>query len=102
MDKRRVKAILRILDGAKLNFPETIQFNEDCLEQERSKENITVEEVIFFFFFFKKTGSKKLVQKNIFYFVVLGFKVERFSLHLTKHVKINSLSYDIYFRVIWI
>ena len=30
-----------------------------------------------------------LAQKNIFYFVVLGFKAERFSLelHLTMHVK---------------
>ena len=37
--------------------------------------------------------TKKLAQ------VVLGFKEERFSLHLTKHVKINSLSHDFYLRV---
>ena len=48
MNKQRVKIISRILDEVKLNFPDTIQFVEDCLEQECSKENITVEEVIFF------------------------------------------------------
>ena len=30
MDKRRVKTILRVLDAAQLNFPETVQFIEDC------------------------------------------------------------------------
>ena len=49
--------------------------------------------------------SKKLVQKNIFYFVVSGFKAERFSLHLTKYakrysMKLNSLSHDTYFCVL--
>ena len=37
MDKRRVKIISRVLDAVKFNFPETIQFNEDCLEQDCSK-----------------------------------------------------------------
>ena len=51
--------------------------------------------------------SKKLVQKNIFYFVVPGFKAESFSLHLTKYakrysMKLNLLSHDIYLRVTWI
>ena len=51
--------------------------------------------------------SKNLVQKNIFYFAVPGFKTERFSLLLTKYakrnsMKLNSLSHDIYLRVIWI
>ena len=49
MDKRRAKIISRVPEKAKLHFPETIQFIEDCLEQECSKENITVEEVIFLF-----------------------------------------------------
>ena len=44
--------------------------------------------------------SKKLALRNIFYFVVLSFKAETFSLHLTKHVKLNSLSHDIYLRVV--
>ena len=48
-----------------------------------------------------------LAQKNIFHSVVLGFKGETFSLHLTKYVKrysikLNSLAYDIYLGVIWI
>ena len=51
--------------------------------------------------------SKNLVQKSIFYFAVQGFKAERFSLLLTMYakrnsVKLNSLSHDIYLRVIWI
>ena len=47
MNKRRVKIISRVLDAVKLKFPETTQFIEDCLEQECSKENISVYEVIF-------------------------------------------------------
>ena len=51
--------------------------------------------------------SKTLAQKNIFYSVVLGFKAERFSLHLTEYakrysMKLNLLSHDIYLRVVWI
>ena len=44
--------------------------------------------------------SKKLAQRNIFYFAVLGFKVETFSLHLTKHFELNSLNHNIYLRVV--
>ena len=47
MDKRRVKIISRVLEEVKLHFPETMQFIEDCLGQECSKKNITVEGVIF-------------------------------------------------------
>ena len=51
--------------------------------------------------------SKKLVQKNISHFAVPRFKAETFSLLLTKYakrysMKLNSLSHDIYLRVIWI
>ena len=46
--------------------------------------------------------SKRLAQKNTFYSVVLGFKAETFLQHLTKYVKLNSLSHDLYLRVIWI
>ena len=48
MDKRRVKTISRVLEAVKLNFPDTIQFIEDCLEQECSKENISLDEVNIF------------------------------------------------------
>ena len=51
--------------------------------------------------------SKKLVQKNILYFIVPGFKAETFSLLLTKYakrcvMKLNSLSHDTYLSVIWV
>ena len=55
-----------------------------------------------------KPRSKEAEQKNIFYFVMLGFKAETFWLeqHLTKHVnryniKLQLLGY-IYLFVIWI
>ena len=41
--------ISRVLNAVKLNFPETTQFVEDCLEQECSMENTSVDEVIFLF-----------------------------------------------------
>ena len=41
--------ISRVLDAVKLNFPETTQFIQDCLEQKCSNENISVDEVIFLF-----------------------------------------------------
>ena len=60
-------------------------------------------------FSFYKPRNKELAQKSIVYFLVLGFKAQTFSLelHLTKYVKtyrikLNSLGYDIYLRVIWI
>ena len=49
MDKWRVKIISRVLDAVKLNFPGATQFMEDCLEQECSKGNISVDELIFLF-----------------------------------------------------
>ena len=57
--------------------------------------------------FFYIPRSKKLAQESISYSLVLGFKAERFSVHLTKYakrysMKLNSLSHDIYLRVIWI
>ena len=48
MDKRILKIISRVLEEVKLNSPETIQFIEDCLEQECLKGNISVEDVTFF------------------------------------------------------
>ena len=37
------------MDAVKLNFLETTQFIEDCLEHVCSKKNISVDEVIFLF-----------------------------------------------------
>ena len=58
-------------------------------------------------FYFYMPKCKKLARENIFYFVVLDFKAETFSLHLTKDakrysIKLNLLGHDIYLRVIWI
>ena len=41
---------IKVLEEIKNEFPETAEFIDDCLEQECSKENTTIEEVIFFFF----------------------------------------------------
>ena len=48
MDKRRIKIVIKVLDKVKAQFPETKEFVEEGVEQERSNENISVEEVIFF------------------------------------------------------
>ena len=34
MDKRRLKITLKVLDEAKVQFPKTNQFIEQCIEQE--------------------------------------------------------------------
>ena len=49
MDKRRIKITLKVLDEVKVQFPETKQFIEECIEQECLKENISAEEVFFFY-----------------------------------------------------
>ena len=49
MDKRRLKIISGVLEEVKSNFSETTQFIEDCLQQECSEENISVDEVTFLF-----------------------------------------------------
>ena len=94
MDKWRVKIISRVLDAVKLNFPATIQFIEDCLEQDCSKKKTKNNSGSGNFSFYMPR-SKKLP----------GFKAETFSLLLAKYaksysMKLNSLSHDIYFCVI--
>ena len=49
MDKKRIKIAMKVLDKAKEHFPETKEFIQDCIVQECSKENISVDEVIFLF-----------------------------------------------------
>ena len=49
MDKERIKIAMKVLEEIKNEFPEATEFIDDCLEQECSKENMTVEEVIFLF-----------------------------------------------------
>ena len=40
---------LKVLDEVKVQFLETNQFIEECIEQECLKKNISAEEVIFFY-----------------------------------------------------
>ena len=49
MENRRLKIISRVLDAVKLNFPDTIQFTEDCLEQECLRKDNCGRGVIFLF-----------------------------------------------------
>ena len=70
MDKRRLRVVVKVVNEVKVQFPQTKEFIEERLEQECSKENISAKKVIFLFYM---PRSKKLAQKNIFYFIVLGF-----------------------------
>ena len=97
MEKRKTKITLEVLNEVAAEFSKTKEFIEERLKQKFVKENISVDEVIFLF------TSKELAEKNIFYFIVLGFKAETFwlELHLTKYakrynIKLNLLGYDIY------
>ena len=47
VDKKRVA--MKVLEEIKNEFPETAEFIDDRLEQECSKENMTLDEVIFLF-----------------------------------------------------
>ena len=47
IDKKVIKIAMKVLDEVKEHFTESIKFIEDCIEQECSKENISVDEVIF-------------------------------------------------------
>ena len=40
---------MKVFEEVKNEFPETAEFIDDCLEQECSKENKTVEKIIFLF-----------------------------------------------------
>ena len=49
MDKKRLKITLKVLKDVKQEYPSTKKYIEDRLEEECSKENISVDEVIFLF-----------------------------------------------------
>ena len=49
MDKKRLKIILKVLNDVKEEYPGTKKCIEDRLEEECSKENISVDKVIFLF-----------------------------------------------------
>ena len=49
MDKKRLKITLKVLKDVKQEYPSTKKYIEDRLEEECSKENISVDKVIFLF-----------------------------------------------------
>ena len=49
MDKGRLRITSRVLEEVKVQFPETKEFINERLEQDCSKENISMEKVIFLF-----------------------------------------------------
>ena len=49
MDKERLKITLKVLNDVKEEYPITKKYTEHRLEEECSKENISVDEVIFLF-----------------------------------------------------
>ena len=49
MNKRRIKIAIKVLGEVNIQFPETVEFINDRLEQECQKENMSVDEVIFFY-----------------------------------------------------
>ena len=55
MDIKQLKIALSVLDAVRNRFPETNEFIDSTLKEEREKERITVDEVIFY-----KFKSKKL------------------------------------------
>ena len=76
--KKRLIVALVVLGAVRSTFPETNEFIDNTLKEEREKEKITADEVIFY-----KFRSKELAWKNIFvldlyysdYFLFIG--VER-------------------------
>ena len=53
MDKKRLKITLKVLNDVKEEYPATKKYIEDRLEEDCSKENISIDEVLFFFTYWK-------------------------------------------------
>ena len=47
MDKKRLRAPLKVLEEVTVRFPNTKQFIDNIMEEEYQKEKISVDEVIF-------------------------------------------------------
>ena len=47
MDKKRLKIALAVLDAVESRFPETQEFIDSTLKEEREREKMTADEVIF-------------------------------------------------------
>ena len=85
MDKRRLKVALKVLEKVKTKYVET----KDLIEDECQREKISVEEVIFFQVQKQRVSPEK-------HFLFRSEYVKRY------FIKLNSLGYNIYLRVIQI
>ena len=63
MDKWKLRVALKVLDEVKVQFAETKQFIEECLEQESQRKHISGRGS-----FFYKPRSKELAQNKHFLF----------------------------------
>ena len=84
MDKQRLRITMKVLGEAKA-------FSENCRIYRRTPRARVFKRKYISGrgdFSFCKPRNNELAQKNFFYFVVLGFKAERFllELHSTKYV----------------
>ena len=64
MDGKRLKITLKVLNNVKQEYPTTKI--EDRLEEECSKENISVDEVVFFFFYILERKELASTEKIFF------------------------------------
>ena len=62
MDKKPLKIALAVLDAVESRFPETQEFIDSTLKEEREREKMTADEVIFLLL----NLQKKLAWINIF------------------------------------
>ena len=86
MDKKRLKVALTVLEAVKTEYPETNKFIKNLMDAECQKENMSADEVIFF------TSLEAKSSENFFLFC--SECVKRYC------IKLNSLGYNIYLRVI--
>ena len=56
IDKKRLKITLKVLNDVKQEYPGTKRYIEDRLEEECSKENVSVDEVMFLFTYREATS----------------------------------------------
>ena len=71
MDKKRLKITQKVLNDVKQEYPGTKKYIGDRLEEEFSKENMSVDEVIFLFTY--REAKSELAQKKHFLFCSAKF-----------------------------
>ena len=65
MDKQRQRMALKVLDEARIRFPDIKQFIEDLIDEECLKEKISVDQIIF-----SQVQKQSLRSEKFFYFVI--------------------------------